>query len=207
MYVFVVLKYRDASLAADEVRVTEFCGWFSGTLDVWGNCGNNRTFVEHVTDTAQEKQQNDIILGQIHSASSSYMPIKEAVRPIVYVSLLASVENRGEPRSLTGYNCVARTANGKTSMGKATTIPDGLKITYKNRPTEVLRAEDSLAKRTAEPIPFGKSVEGKVLCWMDGLASPEEIRQVGSVFELHFTDSNGQPHTIRGGVTDTSASK
>lgn len=39
MYVFVVMKYQDEALSKTHTRVTEFCGWFSGTLDIWHNCG------------------------------------------------------------------------------------------------------------------------------------------------------------------------
>jgi len=97
LYVFVALKYRDAALAANEVRVTEFCGWFSGRLDSWGNCGHNRTFVERVEETPIRiaRPQEPDLIGQVHRASSGYMPIKEAAQPIIYVSLMASVENRG----------------------------------------------------------------------------------------------------------------
>jgi hypothetical protein len=40
MYVFVVMKYQDDALSKTQTRVTEFCGWFSGTFDMWHNCGD-----------------------------------------------------------------------------------------------------------------------------------------------------------------------
>jgi hypothetical protein len=40
LYLFVVMKYRDSALPNDRIRVTEFCGWFVNTFEVWHNCGN-----------------------------------------------------------------------------------------------------------------------------------------------------------------------
>jgi hypothetical protein len=40
LYLFVTMKYSDADLPHNEIRVSEFCGWFSGTFDMWHNCGN-----------------------------------------------------------------------------------------------------------------------------------------------------------------------
>jgi len=40
LYLFVTMKYVDSSLPVDQIRVTEFCGWFMGTFDLWHNCGN-----------------------------------------------------------------------------------------------------------------------------------------------------------------------
>ncbi len=45
MYVFVTLKYTDKELPSNKVRVTEFCGWFVRTFDVWHNCGSGRIYV------------------------------------------------------------------------------------------------------------------------------------------------------------------
>jgi hypothetical protein len=39
LYLFVTMKYFDSSLPADQVRVTEFCGMFERTFDLWHNCG------------------------------------------------------------------------------------------------------------------------------------------------------------------------
>jgi len=44
MYLFVRFKYRDRNLGKGEVRVTEFCGWFQGTFDMWHNCADNRIY-------------------------------------------------------------------------------------------------------------------------------------------------------------------
>jgi hypothetical protein len=206
LYVFVALKYRDAALPANEVRVTEFCGWFSGKLDSWGNCGHNRTFVEQFQDTparVQPPQQPDL-LGQVHTASSGYMPIREAPKPIIYILLVASIENRGANATADGFYCVVRTGGGKTTVGKSTNIPEGLTITHGQQPSEILHANESLALKTAKPIPLGKSVTGQVICWMDGVASPEEIRQIDSLFELHFKDSNGRSYVAHGKVTEDS---
>lgn len=206
LYIFVALKYRDAALAGSEVRVTEFCGWFSGTLDSWGNCGHSRTFVEQVGDTPLlivAPQEFDLI-AQVHHASSGYMPIKEAPRPIIYVSLVASVENRGATTTANAYSCVVRTRSGKTTIGKSTNIPEGLTITHGQQSAEVLHADESLSLRTAQPMLLGKSVKGRVICWMDGAVSPEEIRQIGSVFELHFKDANSRPYVAQAKVTDGS---
>lgn len=40
LYLFVTMKYVDSSLPQNQIRVTEFCGWFMGTFDMWHNCGN-----------------------------------------------------------------------------------------------------------------------------------------------------------------------
>jgi hypothetical protein len=40
LYLFVTMKYLDSALLPKQVRVTEFCGWFLGTFDMWHNCGN-----------------------------------------------------------------------------------------------------------------------------------------------------------------------
>lgn len=40
LYLFVTMKYFDSSLLTDQVRVTEFCGIFDSTFDLWHNCGN-----------------------------------------------------------------------------------------------------------------------------------------------------------------------
>jgi hypothetical protein len=47
LYLFFAEKYRDESLPADKVNVTEYCGWFSGNdLQVRHVCGRNRIFQE-----------------------------------------------------------------------------------------------------------------------------------------------------------------
>jgi len=89
-------------------------------------------------------------------------------------------------------------------MGKSTNIPEGLTITHKQQPAEVLHSDESLTLRTAQPMVLGKSVNGRVICWMDGVASPEEIRKIDSVFELHFKDANGRSYVARGKVIDDS---
>jgi len=40
LYLFIVMKYQDDALRSGRTRVTEFCGWFINTFDVWHNCGN-----------------------------------------------------------------------------------------------------------------------------------------------------------------------
>jgi hypothetical protein len=40
LYLFVVMKYRDDEAVGGPVRITEFCGWFLGTFEVWHNCGD-----------------------------------------------------------------------------------------------------------------------------------------------------------------------
>lgn len=40
LYLFLVMKYTDDSLPNNQIRVTEFCGWFMGSLEVWHACGN-----------------------------------------------------------------------------------------------------------------------------------------------------------------------
>lgn len=39
-YLFVVMKYRDDALPKHRIRVSEFCGWFRDTFEMWHNCGN-----------------------------------------------------------------------------------------------------------------------------------------------------------------------
>jgi hypothetical protein len=50
LYLFVTMKYFDPSLPKDQVRVTEFCGVFEGTFDLWHNCGNRM----YVTSLAKQ---------------------------------------------------------------------------------------------------------------------------------------------------------
>ncbi len=48
LYIAVVLKYQDDSTPRDKVIVTEFCGWFGRTFEMWHNCGRNRLFSEAI---------------------------------------------------------------------------------------------------------------------------------------------------------------
>ena len=47
LYIFVTMKYLDAALLPNQGRVTEFCGWFLGTFDMWHDCGN-RIYTENL---------------------------------------------------------------------------------------------------------------------------------------------------------------
>jgi hypothetical protein len=42
LYIFIAVKYKDRTLPPKTVTMTEFCGWFSGTFEMWHNCGHNR---------------------------------------------------------------------------------------------------------------------------------------------------------------------
>lgn len=46
LYIAIVLKYQDDRMPQDKVIVTEFCGGFNGTFDMWHNCGRNRILVQ-----------------------------------------------------------------------------------------------------------------------------------------------------------------
>lgn len=52
LYAFVTYKYTDALVPANKVRVSEFCGFFRGTFDVWHNCGRNRIFLATAAPTS-----------------------------------------------------------------------------------------------------------------------------------------------------------
>jgi hypothetical protein len=46
LYVAIVMKYQTEATPPEKVVVTEFCGWFNRTFDIWHNCGRNRIFTE-----------------------------------------------------------------------------------------------------------------------------------------------------------------
>jgi len=48
LYVVVVFKYKDRNLPDNKIRVTEFCGYFTGTVEIWHNCGRNRVHEEEL---------------------------------------------------------------------------------------------------------------------------------------------------------------
>ena len=46
LYLFIAFKYKDRSTPVDKIRMTEFCGWFCRTFEVWHTCGRNRIYSE-----------------------------------------------------------------------------------------------------------------------------------------------------------------
>ncbi len=46
LYVAIAMKYQDDITPRSSVMVTEFCGWFNRTFDMWHNCGKNRIFIQ-----------------------------------------------------------------------------------------------------------------------------------------------------------------
>lgn len=46
LYVFIAFKYRDASLPKGQIRLTQYCGLFYQSFDLWHSCGVNRVSLE-----------------------------------------------------------------------------------------------------------------------------------------------------------------
>ena len=105
-----------------------------------------------------------------------------------FVSLVAVVSNTGAPSIATLFKLTVTFRDGTVKRGQLMNFDDGTPLLREGGFTEIVHDDEFLPTRTAQPIPKGGAVVGKLFYKIPDVSSKSDLTAIGTIYRLEVQD-------------------